>query len=615
MAGEFSVNMQSTAKNESGATVNDWEQITSRMEQAVDRIVNKAEMQLGAETTPEAGRLGDVALEYFEQNYPDMPSAAKNLRMERAVQAGLSRMDGMKENQTKFYAARGENLPEGFDQELLNDTELETRRILESFYQGDSRIRNDVMGEELSEEEGIAWDLAGEAHVPGTLSLVQLYEQNPRQDGEGSESYKMRLKNYAKQNRAREEQLELDAAYVEANPLAAADFHELGTMRLHEDLSKKYPKALEYVKLAEQRPKEETLDEDGKLDLTWFYEANPRNEDEDPREYYARIIQKVGGGLTKEEIVQFRMDMAENAMVGYEKVNARELWEKAQEGNEEEQEGDEGVRNEEVIEPVERESKVKKIFEKVRGRLSWKKLTAKVMERFARGEEPEAVREEVLVEEGAAQDDGEAEKMVVAEEEAPAADEEEVPVVTEEEAETQENVTEEKSQSPYDALFENAPSEKEQRLLQAREMLEARLKMTADVNTRREFAKLLDEANQKIVDARLQEMQRGGGGTNANGVPMRSLAQDASLEMLRRTGKFTGENNAEGVESLRQAIQQKRQEYIEFEVAGDLTSAREVSENLETMRLALPALERLVTRQTKAEVVEKVETEEEAEAA
>lgn len=229
--------------------------------------VNQIENVSAREFTPEASVLGYGAEEFFKQRFPDISEVARETRVEHAIQAGLSRMDGMKELQRNFLASRGETLPEDYNEQLLDGMNLEMGRVLANLYDDKSRLVDEIEGEQLGPNEEIAWDVAMEPHKPGTLSLTDLFMNNPQHEGETTEDYKQRLRNYRKQDLARDKQLAEDAAYVEAHPETAKEHHELQGMRFNMELRRQYPGAWEAMEESMRKP-EEKVEETEKAEQT-----------------------------------------------------------------------------------------------------------------------------------------------------------------------------------------------------------------------------------------------------------------------------------------------------------------------------------------------------------
>lgn len=240
--------------------------------------------RLTQEPTPEASALGDGAEEFFEQRFPGISEAAREARVEHAIQAGLSRMDGMKDLERNFLASRGETLPEDYDERLLGSMKLEMSRVLANLYGDKSRLLDEVEGERLGPNEEIAWDMAMEPHKPGTLSLTDLFMNNPQHEGETAEDYKQRLYNYRKQDLARDKQLAEDAAYVEAHPETAKEHHELRGMRFNTDLKRQYPGAWEAMGESMREPEEETEDNGDEVKKVEAVEEVAQPEKENPLE-------------------------------------------------------------------------------------------------------------------------------------------------------------------------------------------------------------------------------------------------------------------------------------------------------------------------------------------
>lgn len=173
-----------------------------------------------------AGNVGEQATEFLGKKFPQMSENGRKMRVQRAIKAALGRMRGAIAGQAQFFASRGEELSEEAEDELENRAELDVQHIMEDYYSEGSRIMPEGAGDEMSEDEAIAWDLAEEPHKPGTLNLTMLFMQNPRREGEGVEEYKQRIHNYSKQDLVREEQLRKDAEYEQQMAARQAEMAE-----------------------------------------------------------------------------------------------------------------------------------------------------------------------------------------------------------------------------------------------------------------------------------------------------------------------------------------------------------------------------------------------------
>lgn len=169
----------------------------------------------------------EEATELFQKYLPGLSEKGREQRLQRAVQAGLSRMDGTRKAQERFLASRGEELTEEAEEEIADRAATDVGHIIESYYKEGSRIRPEGTGDEMSEDEELGWELAAEPHVPGTLNLTMLFEQNPRREGESVEEYKQRIHNYSRQDLAREEQLKKDAEYEQQAAKERAEKQEM----------------------------------------------------------------------------------------------------------------------------------------------------------------------------------------------------------------------------------------------------------------------------------------------------------------------------------------------------------------------------------------------------
>lgn len=347
-------------------TAQAWQQIQTLGDngQAVNEqqvaVSDEAEGQPGM--THEARTLGARAAEFFEEHFPNLTQKVKESRIYRAIAAGLGRMDATKAADTAQANVQGWRLPEDYDIQLLDSAQGEMRRAMEEMYADDSRLVKGMGEDGLSEDEEIAWELAEEPRKPGELNLVSLFMKNPRVEGETVEDYKARLHNYQKQNTARKDQIVADVAYVEVHPEESVKFNEAKGMIHDAGLVEQYPKAARAMRLAQARPDKEVRDEDGNLDLTWFYQAYPRRQAETLQHYdrrtadearvgaddalevvydmpqaeetleeYTERIKNDNPGLTNEEMQQFLADQKENAEWG--KAESEDVKEETAEEN------------------------------------------------------------------------------------------------------------------------------------------------------------------------------------------------------------------------------------------------------------------------------------------
>lgn len=346
-------------------------------------VQNESEIQLG--TTHEAQTLGTRVAAFFEEHFPNLTQKVKESRIYRAIAAGLGRMDATKAADTAQASTEGRQLPERYDAELLDDVQGEMQKAMEKMYADGSRLVKGMGEDGLSEDEEIAWELAEEPRKPGELDLVSLFMKNPRIDGETAENYKARLHNYRKQGAMRNSQIVADVAYVEVHPEESVKFDEARGMIHDAGLVERYPKAARAMRLAQARPEKEVRDEDGKLDLTWFYQAYPRREAETLQHYdrrtadearvgadgtlevvydmpqaeetleeYTERIKNDNPGLTNEEIQQFLADQKENAE-----------WDKAENEDVKEETAEENTKKPPVRESVRIKDDIRKYREEI----------------------------------------------------------------------------------------------------------------------------------------------------------------------------------------------------------------------------------------------------------
>ena len=173
-----------------------WHSLTAKKEESVP--------------VPEMYNTENLVQDFFERNFQGMDEKAKALREDIAEKATLSRIAGAREAEKRRAELEGRTLTVGFEQQLENEAAFDTRHILESYYLNGGRLGNDINGEELSEEEQIAWKLASEPHKHGQLNLTHLFNEYPRREAETPDDYEARLKGYAKQDLQRTAQLKAD---------------------------------------------------------------------------------------------------------------------------------------------------------------------------------------------------------------------------------------------------------------------------------------------------------------------------------------------------------------------------------------------------------------------
>lgn len=173
-----------------------WHSLTAKKEESVP--------------VPEMYNTENLVQDFFERNFQGMDEKAKALREDIAEKATLSRIAGAREAEKRRAELEGRTLAVGFEQQLENEAAFDTRHILESYYLNGGRLGNDINGEELSEEEQIAWKLASEPHKHGQLNLTHLFNEYPRREAETPDDYEARLKGYAKQDLQRAAQLKAD---------------------------------------------------------------------------------------------------------------------------------------------------------------------------------------------------------------------------------------------------------------------------------------------------------------------------------------------------------------------------------------------------------------------
>ena len=173
-----------------------WHSLTAKKEESVP--------------VPEMYNTENLVQDFFERNFQGMDEKAKALREDIAEKATLSRIAGAREAEKRRAELEGRTLTVGFEQQLENEAAFDTRHILESYYLNGGRLGNDINGEELSEEEQIAWKLASEPHKHGQLNLTHLFNEYPRREAETPDDYEARLKGYAKQDLQRAAQLKAD---------------------------------------------------------------------------------------------------------------------------------------------------------------------------------------------------------------------------------------------------------------------------------------------------------------------------------------------------------------------------------------------------------------------
>lgn len=109
-------------------------------------------------------------------------------------------------------------LDKGWDEKLLHRAFYEMRNHLTNFYKSYDWVKEGVVGDDLTENEQIAWRTVVEPQKPGTLNMRILLGKYPRREEEGADEYFARLKNYTRQDKTREDQLAADAKYEAEHP-------------------------------------------------------------------------------------------------------------------------------------------------------------------------------------------------------------------------------------------------------------------------------------------------------------------------------------------------------------------------------------------------------------
>lgn len=234
-AGAETAEASAAEATEMPVAAGDGGQVNVEAPAAGGEVPNGGEMSGGGEAAEEeetweeslARWIKEEATELFQKYLPGLSEKGREQRLQRAVQAGLSRMDGTRKAQERFLASRGEELTEEAEEEIADRAATDVGHIIESYYKEGSRIRPEGAGDEMSEDEELGWELAAEPHVPGTLNLTMLFEQNPRREGESVEEYKQRLHNYSRQDLVREEQLRKDAEYEQQAAKERAEKQEM----------------------------------------------------------------------------------------------------------------------------------------------------------------------------------------------------------------------------------------------------------------------------------------------------------------------------------------------------------------------------------------------------
>lgn len=182
-----------------------WHSLTTKGEKS------ETEIEAESEPVPEMYNTENLVQDFFERNFQGMDEKAKALREDIAEKATLSRIAGAREAARRRAELEGRALTADFEQQLENEAAFDTRHILEGYYLNGGRLGQDINGEELSEEEQIAWKLASEPHKHGQLNLTHLFNEYPRREAETPDDYEARLKGYAKQDLQRAAQLKADS--------------------------------------------------------------------------------------------------------------------------------------------------------------------------------------------------------------------------------------------------------------------------------------------------------------------------------------------------------------------------------------------------------------------
>lgn len=178
---------------------------------------------------PDVREIRDYATGYFAEKVAGLDEQAQSERVKAAVKATLARMAGAKAEAVKYWQSEGKGLPVTFENELVERGQGDLRNILDAFYGGEGRLVNDAKSSDgLTMDEMVAWQVAQRPQKPGTVNMIWLYERNPQGEHESPGEYYNRLKNYTKQDRMRDWQVEQDQKRMQSEEGLASQGRKSG---------------------------------------------------------------------------------------------------------------------------------------------------------------------------------------------------------------------------------------------------------------------------------------------------------------------------------------------------------------------------------------------------
>lgn len=165
--------------------------------------------------TPRLDMLLDGAKKILHEQMPGLSVEGLDERADLAVKLVLK--DLAKEEADVLAGAKLDRrgnykLAKGWQEKLLHGAYAQMRQQLLRVYDSEA-LKGKVAGDELSEDEALAWRTVAEPQEPGTLNMTFLYQKYPRREEEGADEYFRRLKNYTRQDMKRVEQLKADEEY------------------------------------------------------------------------------------------------------------------------------------------------------------------------------------------------------------------------------------------------------------------------------------------------------------------------------------------------------------------------------------------------------------------
>ncbi len=168
--------------------------------------------------SPKIEVLLDGAKKYLREQLPELSRAGIEERAglaTKVVLRDLAEKEAQRLGAAKVNRKGERVLPKDFESKLMHETYYGMRQILEQFYHQNEGLRAGANGDELTEDEQIAWRVAD---TPRKLDMTALLDKYPRRSEEGADEYYRRLQAYTKQGAEREKQLVADAKYDAEHP-------------------------------------------------------------------------------------------------------------------------------------------------------------------------------------------------------------------------------------------------------------------------------------------------------------------------------------------------------------------------------------------------------------